>query len=180
MPRPHKCRRVDFSPDVCFFKPAGIPGKFLEEVILTLDELEAIRLADFEGLYQETAAERMKISRQTFGNIISSAHTKVADSLINGKNLKITGGTITMLQERNFTCSDCRHEWSVPFGTGRPQRCPKCQSSNIHRSESDRGHFGGTGRKRGCEHGGRGRRNSNINTTMKGENTNADLHTDRK
>jgi len=66
----------------------------LEEVNLTLDELEAIRLADLEGLYQEDAAKKMGISRQTFGNIINSAHKKIADVLLNAKALKIEGGTI--------------------------------------------------------------------------------------
>jgi len=66
----------------------------LEEINLTLDELEAIRLADLEGLYQEDAAKKMNISRQTFGNIINSAHKKIADALLNAKALKIEGGTI--------------------------------------------------------------------------------------
>ena len=66
----------------------------LEEVNLTLDELEAIRLADLAELYQEDAAKKMNISRQTFGNIINSAHKKIADALINAKALKIEGGNI--------------------------------------------------------------------------------------
>ena len=66
----------------------------LEEVNLTLDELEAIRLADLTELYQEDAAKKMNISRQTFGNIINSAHKKIADVLLNAKALKIEGGTV--------------------------------------------------------------------------------------
>ena len=66
----------------------------LEEINLTLDELEAIKLADFDGLYQEDAAKKMDISRQTFGNIINSAHKKIADVLLNAKALKIEGGTV--------------------------------------------------------------------------------------
>lgn len=61
----------------------------LSEVILLADEVEAIRLADYEKLYQEEAALKMKISRQTFGRIIESAHSKIADALINGKALKL-------------------------------------------------------------------------------------------
>ncbi len=61
----------------------------LSEVILLADEVEAIRLADHEKLYQEEAALKMKISRQTFGRIIESAHSKIADALINGKALKL-------------------------------------------------------------------------------------------
>jgi predicted DNA-binding protein (UPF0251 family) len=66
----------------------------LEEVNLTLDELEAMRLADWEEMYQEDAAKKMNISRQTFGNIVNSAHKKVADMLLNGKALKIEGGHV--------------------------------------------------------------------------------------
>jgi predicted DNA-binding protein (UPF0251 family) len=66
----------------------------LEEVILALDELEAVRLADLEGLYQEDAARKMNVSRQTFGNIVNSAHKKIADVLLNAKALKIEGGAV--------------------------------------------------------------------------------------
>ena len=67
----------------------------LERVILTDDELEAVRLADVEQLYQEQAAEKMGISRQTFGRIIESAHKKIGDALVNGKALCIEGGAVT-------------------------------------------------------------------------------------
>lgn len=90
MPRPFKCRRIAGTPGAEYFKPRGIPLVELEEVELTLDEFEAIRLADLEELYQEDAAKKMNISRQTVGNIIISAHKKIADVLVNGKALKIT------------------------------------------------------------------------------------------
>ena len=92
MPRPFKCRRVFGTPGVDYFKPRGIPLSVLQEVGLTLDEFEAIRLADLEGLYQEDAAKKMNISRQTFGNTITAAHKKIADAIVNGKALKISGG----------------------------------------------------------------------------------------
>ena len=91
MPRPFKCRRVCGTPGTDYFKPRGIPLSDLQEIGLTLDEFEAIRLADLEGLYQEDAAKKMDISRQTFGNIIASAHKKIADAIVNGKALKIAG-----------------------------------------------------------------------------------------
>jgi len=81
-------------PDKNYFKPRGIPTVDLEEVVLTLDEFESIRLADYEQLYQEEAAEQMNISRQTFGRIIETAHKKIADVLLNGKALKIEGGEV--------------------------------------------------------------------------------------
>ncbi|HAH05717.1 MAG TPA: hypothetical protein DCM05_04190 [Elusimicrobia bacterium] len=96
MPRPFKCRFVSHEPNATYFKPRGIPMTELEEVALGVDELEAIRLADLEGLYQEEAAQRMKVSRQTFGNIIHAAHAKVAEALIRGKALKVEGGVYKM------------------------------------------------------------------------------------
>jgi len=68
----------------------------LQHITLTVDELEAIRLADLQGLYQEQAAEKMNISRQTFGRIIESAHKKIADALVNGKALSIQGGSVKL------------------------------------------------------------------------------------
>jgi predicted DNA-binding protein (UPF0251 family) len=94
MPRPKCCRQVCGMPDKNYFKPRGIPTSELEEVVLNLDEFEAIRLADYEQLYQEKAAVRMNISRQTFGRIIEAAHKKIADVLMNGKALKIEGGEV--------------------------------------------------------------------------------------
>jgi uncharacterized protein len=96
MTRPKCCRRVCGVPDKNYFKPRGIPISQLEEVLLSLDEYEAIRLADYEQLYQEEAAVRMNISRQTFGRIIEAAHKKIADVLMNGKALKIEGGEVTL------------------------------------------------------------------------------------
>ncbi len=89
MPR-RKCeRRISFSARVTYFKPAGIPLRDLEEVVLETDELEAIRLANFEGMYQEEAAAAMEISRQTFGRIITSANKKIAEGLVKGKALRL-------------------------------------------------------------------------------------------
>ena len=94
MVRPCRCRRIRCHPDASYFKPRGIPVHMLEEINLTLDELEAIRLADLESMYQEDAAKKMNVSRQTFGNIIKSAHQKIADVLLNAKALKIAGGAV--------------------------------------------------------------------------------------
>ncbi|HOE33566.1 MAG: DUF134 domain-containing protein [Syntrophaceae bacterium] len=96
MPRPKCHRHICGIPDKNYFKPRGIPSVDLQEVVLSLDEFEAIRLADHEQVYQEEAATRMNISRQTFGRIIGAAHKKIADVLINGKALKIEGGEVTL------------------------------------------------------------------------------------
>ncbi len=94
MARPFKCRRIHGKLNINYFKPKGVPMGSLDEVVLTIDELEAVRLADLEELYQDGAAKKMNISRQTIGNILRSAHKKIADSLVNGKALRIEGGVI--------------------------------------------------------------------------------------
>ncbi len=140
MPRPFKCRQVGCEPDISYFKPRGIPVSRLEEVILTMDEFESVRLADLEGMYQDEAAEKMSISRQTFGNIVKSARKKIAEALVNGKAIKIEGGIYKMEEMRKFKCYECEHQWAIAYGLGRPHECPKCQSNNIHRDPEDRGH----------------------------------------
>lgn len=89
MARPVKSRRISCVPVARYFKPVGIPLRELEEIVLGLDELEAMRLTDLDGLYQVDAAEKMGVSRQTIGNILDSAHRKLADALLNGKALRI-------------------------------------------------------------------------------------------
>jgi predicted DNA-binding protein (UPF0251 family) len=153
MPRPKQCRRVCRAPDCTYFKPAGVPRGALQEVILAVDELEALRLADAEGLYHEQAAERMRVSRRTFGRIIDSARRKVARALIHGIALRIEGGVIDMAEHRTFRCRDCEHAWQLPFGKGRPDACPQCGSENFHRAEEERGHGGRRRRRRGSEDG---------------------------
>jgi len=142
MPRPCCCRRVAATPPCGLFKPAGVPCRSLEEIVLALDELEAMRLADMEGLYQEQASGRMNISRQTFARIVESARKKVAQALVEGKALRIEGGVIEMANMRKFICCECKKEWEVSHGTGWPQQCPGCGSVNIHRHPEDRGGWG--------------------------------------
>ncbi|MFA5203934.1 MAG: DUF134 domain-containing protein [Lentisphaeria bacterium] len=89
MPRPRCPRQVAFSPPVVYFKPAGVPLRELEELAVRPDELESLRLADLEGLYQEEAAARMGISRPTFARLIESARRKVADALVNGRAIRL-------------------------------------------------------------------------------------------
>ena len=89
MPRPKKSRCIGCVPNACYFKPKGIPIVELAEVSLTLDELEAIRLADYEGQYHVDAARDMKVSRATFGRIVHDARHKIAEALTQGKALRI-------------------------------------------------------------------------------------------
>ena len=103
MPRPQCRRQIHGRPQAASFKPTGIPIRDLEEVTVTLDEFEAVRLADLDGLYQEQAAEQMGVSRPTFSRIVESAHRKIADALVHAKVIRIEGGSV---QSGQFRC--CR------------------------------------------------------------------------
>jgi predicted DNA-binding protein (UPF0251 family) len=104
----------------------------LEEVGLLVEEAEAIRLKDLEGLEQEECAQKMNISRSTFSRILDSARQKIADALLNGKAIRIEGGNFEMAVRR-FRCLE-GHEWEVPFETmisAPPEFCPKCDTPSI-------------------------------------------------
>jgi predicted DNA-binding protein (UPF0251 family) len=101
----------------------------LEEIVLAMDELEAIRLADLEGLYQDAAAERMGVSRQTFGRIIQSARRKVAETLTRGLALRIEGGRVETVSEEAFECPACRHVWPSSEVEEGLISCPLCGAS---------------------------------------------------
>jgi len=92
MPRPRRCRRVGFQPDVTYFKPAGVRMRELEDSVLAVDEFEAIRLKDLKGFDQEQCAKKMNISQPTFHRLVLSAREKIADAIVNGKAIKIEGG----------------------------------------------------------------------------------------
>ena len=94
MPRPKKLRFVSSYPTMAAFVPQGTP--ITGEVMLTVEELEAIRMSDYACLDQETAANLMQVSRQTYGRILSRAHGIVGEALVTGKTLKIAGGTYAM------------------------------------------------------------------------------------
>ena len=98
MTRPFKCRRITSAPRAYYFKPRAVPLCELEEVVLQLDECEALKLADLRGKEQKESAALMKISRQTFGNILASARQKVSDAIVNGKALKIEGGPVEVMR----------------------------------------------------------------------------------
>jgi predicted DNA-binding protein (UPF0251 family) len=125
-------RRVSSIPSTTYFKPAGVRLPALEEINLFVEEAEAIRLKDLEGLEQEDCARKMKISRSTFSRLLDSARHKVADALLNGKAIRIDGGNYEMAVSR-FRCLQ-GHEWEVPFETmitAPPESCPECHTPSI-------------------------------------------------
>jgi predicted DNA-binding protein (UPF0251 family) len=132
MGRQPRWRRVDFLPQVTYFKPAGVPLASLQEVRLSIEEAEAIRLKDIEELEQDSCAQKMSVSRTTFARILLSARQKMADALLNGKAIRIEGGNYEMAVRR-FRCGN-GHEWQVPFEVminQPPEFCPTCHTPDI-------------------------------------------------
>jgi len=89
MVRPRLCRRIRFNPNVTYFKPQGVPMRFLEVIELTTEEAEALRLRNMKDLEQEEAAKKMNTSQSTYQRILSSAYKKITEALIEGKAIKI-------------------------------------------------------------------------------------------
>ena len=104
MPRPRKRRYVQCTPRSGYYKPKGIPLAGLKEAVLTVDGLEAMRLADAEGLDQETAAQRMGISRPTFSRLVAEARAVVARAMVNGWAVRIEGGPVEMIEAPGPGC----------------------------------------------------------------------------
>ncbi len=139
MPRPRKYRRLLHEPHPAIYKPVGVPLRSLECTTLLHEELEALRLADLEGRYQEDAAEQMAISRSTFQRILTEGRRKVAQALVTGAALQIEGGTFRVVAVR-WHCIDCRHNWQIEHGSGQgePQVCPSCGSRAIRERQASR------------------------------------------
>ena len=94
MARPVKPRWIGFQPPSVCFLPQPLPVRPLGLLVLTIDELEALRLADLEGLEQVQAAKRMNVSRPTFGRIVAQARRKVAEALVHGRGIAVDGGVV--------------------------------------------------------------------------------------
>jgi len=143
MPRPKRRRWVWLEPEITYFKPK-ISNKEIEEIQLTIDEFETIRLKDLLGLGQEEAAKKMNISQPTFHRLLSSARKKLAESIVGGKAIKIEGGSYEIpnnIMRRNFgrmgfgraggptgcVCPKCGYEEEKIAGIPcRSKKCPKC------------------------------------------------------
>lgn len=105
-----------------YFKPRSVPLSVLEEVTLSVEELEALRLAHKEGLYQQDAAQRMGVSRATFGRVLDAAHRKVTEALVEGCALRIEGGSFCMIGPER--CERCPAKNSST--EGKPSPCETC------------------------------------------------------
>ena len=108
MPRPQDDRRVHEPPMYTDFKPIGVQGHGLEQILLTLDEFEAVRLADYLGLSHAEAAEEMEISRSTFSRLVERARRKISGFMLEGKRLTIDGGGLYLRGMRRLDCEPHR------------------------------------------------------------------------
>ncbi len=126
---PYRKRRVDAPPRFNQFKPAGVPARTLTTITLSVDEYEALRLADYLGLDHTAAGERMMISRPTFSRLIEKARLKVATSIIEGQALSIEGGHVDFVNQM-YNCEDCGQISAVPAGYPASE-CPECGSERI-------------------------------------------------
>jgi uncharacterized protein len=122
MGRPKKCRWVETEPGVTFFKPRGIPMRSLQQIVITVDELEAMRLADFLEMTQEEVAQRMQVSRPTVTRMLSRAHRSVAEALVQGKAICIQGGDYRVGQQ----CQNCG-QWTIQGAEDPAQEGCTCQ-----------------------------------------------------
>lgn len=148
MPKPKKHRFVQQPPAAAYFKPQGIPMFQLEQVVLGVDEYEAIRLVDHEGLHLEDAAPRLGVSRATCARIVDSAHRKIATALTLGQAIRIEGG-VYVLGRNRYRCRDCGQAWEsqirrdAPLST--PTACPHCRSERVQDLGKDVGFPGAAG-----------------------------------
>ncbi len=145
MARPTKWRKIENIPAIPYFVPSDKDIPEIEKNILKLEELEAIRLKDLEGLEQEECASKMEVSRPTFQRILISAREKVADSLINGKTILIEGGNFT-LNICPVKCSSCGKEWMESYENleaikSGEYTCPSCGSADVLCGQDCKGKF---------------------------------------
>ena len=130
MARPLKQRCIGSPPRTAVFKPLGIPLSHLDLAVLSLDELEAIRLADYQGYTQEQAAVTMNVSRPTFGRILAKAHRTIAEALSLGKALRISGGEVRTGRQSRIRCRRCHRAWQIPLPVASTFQCPRCPAQD--------------------------------------------------
>ena len=138
MPRPQFNRIVQEPPLYSQFKPMGVRGQDVKQIVLSLDEFEAFRLADQLGYSHAQAADEMEISRSTFSRLIEKARKKIADFIILGGVLTIGGGQVHF-RMNILQCRDCGHMFKVKFEHD-VSECPECHSEKILNMAGGFGH----------------------------------------
>jgi len=135
--RPKRLRRLTFSPPAHFFHPADKERCLLQSeiIVLTMDEFEALRLADLECYSQEEAAKKMAVSRATFGRIIESGRSKVARALVQGCRIEISGGAFVFGRGRHLQCPRCKRRQARDMKEQEHVECRRCCQPLQNRGE---------------------------------------------
>ncbi len=146
MARPVKWRKVSFVPTVKYFTPSMENGDHIKETILKVEELEALRLKDFDGLDQDECAQKMEVSRATFQKILTAAREKVAMGLIKGTAIRIEGGSFTE-HICHMECQNCGKIWTESCEIMRNYKdkeivCMECGSNQIRCTKNCSGRNG--------------------------------------
>ena len=127
IPRDRNPRTIRCDPKYTYFKPRGVPlTEIKDEVAITLEELEAIRLTDLESLSQHEAGEKMNISQPTISRHLEAAHHKIAKALLLGLAIRIANPTLF------FHCDQCGQTWPFSEDIGTVRRCKRCGSTKFH------------------------------------------------
>ncbi len=127
IPRSRNPRTIRCDPTHTYFKPRGIPlSEITEEVAITLEELETLRLTSLEGLSQDEAGKQMEVSQSTISRHLDDVHRKVAKALVHGLAIRIANTTEIL------HCDDCGHTWKLPEDNIRVSLCEKCGSTKFH------------------------------------------------
>ena len=143
MARPHRPRQVACLPRTSLFKPVGVPARDLEHLVLKIDELEAMRLVDLEGLSHEQAAQSLGVSRQTVGRLLEQGRRIVTEALLKARTLGIEGGTFEVAPAP--PCRGCGQSHVLAPGE-LPGTCPACAGPGLGGGRG-RGHGEGRGRR---------------------------------
>jgi len=138
MPRHKKDRTVYNPPLFKGFKPIGVTGKYLDNISMSIDEYEAIRLADYLGLNHEEAAAEMEISRSTFTRLIEKARGKLSGMLVTGSKLSIEGGNIHFKQNI-IKCNNCGQMFNIEISNN-IYICPNCGMNDLFNIAGSFGH----------------------------------------
>ncbi len=131
-PRPYRLRKVSNPPLISGLKPYGdkLKKDNVSSIFLFLEEYEAIRLCDHEIMNHKQAANMMDVSRPTLTRIYTAARRKIADALVNGRQIIIEGGKIYFDSEW-YRCSSCGCYFNNPEKMDGIKKCPLCRSSEF-------------------------------------------------
>ncbi|MBN2436415.1 MAG: DUF134 domain-containing protein [Spirochaetes bacterium] len=130
MSRPRKTRTIEGPPYCKSFKPQGIPTRYINTIVITVEEYECVRLADYNNLEHKDASAKLGISRSVFTRMLQNARNKIAKAIIDGCELLIEGGEFDFENNR-IRCLACHNTYQAPINEVSITVCPNCSSDNL-------------------------------------------------